>query len=44
MRHAVTVRVEVHCVGVVVVSGSIRVDDIGVILVRRIRVIVVASI
>ena len=44
MRRAVTVRVDVHGVGVVVVSGSIRVGNISVILIRRIRVIAMAGI
>ena len=44
MRRAVTVRVDVHCVGVVVVSGPIRVGNISVILIRRIRVIAMAGI
>ena len=39
MATAVTVRVGVHCVGVVVVSGPIRVRNIRVILVARICVI-----
>jgi hypothetical protein len=43
-RTAVTVRVEVHCVAVVVVSGTIRVGNIGVILISRIRVIAMAGI
>ena len=41
---AVTVRVDVHCVGVVVMNGSIRVGNISVILIRRIRVIAMAGI
>ena len=41
---AVTVRVNVHCVDVVVVNGSIRVGNISVILIRRIRVIAMAGI
>ena len=44
MPRAVTVRVDVHCVGVVVVSGPIRVGNISVILIRRIRVIAMAGI
>ena len=40
----VAVRVGVHCVGVVVVSGTIRVGSISVILIRRIRVIAMAGI
>ena len=44
MRGAVTVRVDVHGVGVVVVSGPIRVGNISVILIRRIRVIAMAGI
>ena len=37
-------RVQVHCVGVVVVSGPIRVGNISVILISRIRVIAMAGI
>ena len=44
MCAAVTVRVGVHGVGVVVVSGPIRVRNIGVILIPRIRVIAMAGI
>ena len=44
MRAAVTVRVDVHCVGVVVVNGPIRVGNISVILIRRIRVIAMAAV
>ena len=44
MPAAVTVRVDVHCVGVVVVNGPIRVGNISVILIRRIRVIAMAGI
>ena len=44
MPAAVTVRVEVHCVGVVVVSGPIRVGNISVILIPRIGVIAMAGI
>jgi len=44
MSGAVTVRVDVHGVGVVVVSGPIRVGNISVILIRRIRVIAMAGI
>ena len=44
MCGAVTVRVDVHCVGVVVVNGPIRVGNISVILIRRIRVIAMAGI
>ena len=44
MPGAVTVRVDVHCVGVVVVSGPIRVGNISVILIRRIRVIAMAGV
>ena len=42
MCGAVTVRVGVHRVGVVVVSGSIRVGNISVILIRRVDVIAMA--
>lgn len=42
MSAAVTVRVLVHCVGVVVVSVPIRVGSIGVILIRAICVIAMA--
>jgi len=41
---AVTVRVSVHCVGVVVVNGPIRVGSISVILIGRIRVIAMAAV
>ena len=44
MCAAVTVRVGVHCVGVVVVSGPIRVGNISVILIRGICVIAMASV
>lgn len=39
MRGTVTVRVDVHCVGVVIVNGPIRVWKISVILIPRICVI-----
>jgi hypothetical protein len=39
MSAAVTVRVGVHCVGVVVVNGPVRVGNIRVILMPHIRVI-----
>ena len=44
MPAAVTVLVGVHCVGVVVMNGSVGVENVSVILVRRIRVIAVAGI
>ena len=44
MGRAVTVRVDVDRVGVVVVNGPIRVGNISVILIRRIRVIATAGI
>jgi len=44
VRHAVSVRIDVHGVGVVVVNGPIRVGNIGVVLIRRIRVIAMAGI
>ena len=44
MRGGVTVRVQVHGVGVVVVSRPIRVGNISVVLIRRIRVIAMAGI
>jgi len=44
VRHAVSVGVDVHRVDVVVVSGPISVGDIGVVLIRRIRVIAMAGI
>ena len=44
MPAAVTVRVEVHCVAVVVVNGPVRVGNISVILIRVIRVIAMAGI
>ena len=44
MDGAVTVRVGVHCVGVVVVSGLIRVGNVSVILIRVICVIAMAAI
>jgi len=44
MCAAVTVRVRVHCVGVVVVSGLIRVGNISVILIPRVCVIAMAAV
>jgi hypothetical protein len=44
MRRGVSVRVDMDCVGVVVVGGAIRVGNISVILIRRIRVIAMAGI